>query len=109
MKIKVFTTDQKGYITLTQKELQELLNEAYWEGYYEGDRPIPTYPNRPNPYYWTTVSNGNVTLLNNPDVTTNAKISTPTPTVTTTTESLSIKAEDMKPYSISYDTKIRGK
>lgn len=96
MKIKVFTTDQKGYITLTQKELQELLNEAYWEGYHEGDRPIPTYPNRPNPYCWTTVSNGNVTLLNNPDVTTNA-------------ESLSIKAEDMKPYSISYDTKIRGK
>lgn len=109
MKIKVFTTDQKGYITLTQKELQELLNEAYWEGYHEGGRPIPTYLNRPNPYYWTTVSNGNVTLLNNPDVTTNAKINTPTQTVTTTAESLSIKAEDMKPYSISYDTKIRGK
>lgn len=107
MKIKVFTTDQKGYITLTQKELQELLNEAYWEGYHEGDRPIPIYPNRPNPYYWTTVSNGNVTLLNNPDVTNNTKISTPT--VTTTTGSLSIKAEDMKPYSISYDTKTRGK
>lgn len=107
MKIKVFTTDQKGYITLTQKELQELLNEAYWEGYHEGDRPTPTYPNRPSPYYWTTVSNGNVTLLNNPDVTTNTKISTPT--VTTTTGNLSIKAEDMKPYSISYDTKTRGK
>lgn len=107
MKIKVFTTDQKGYITLTQKELQELLNEAYWEGYHEGDRPIPTYPNRPNPYYWTTATNGNVTLLNNPDVTNNAKISTPT--VTTTTGSLSIKAEDIKPYSISYDTKTRGK
>lgn len=107
MKIKVFTTDQKGYITLTQKELQELLNEAYWEGYNEGNRPIPTYPNHPNPYYWTTATNGNVTLLNNPDVINNAKISTPT--VTTTTGSLSIKAEDMKPYSISYDTKTRGK
>ena len=98
MKIKVFTTDQKGYITLTQKELQELLNEAYWEGYNEGNRPIPTYPNRPNPYYWTTATNGNVTLLNNPDVVT-----------TTTNGNLSIKAEDMKPYSISYDTKTRGK
>ena len=107
MKIKVFTTDQKGYITLTQKELQELLNEAYWEGYNEGNRPIQTYLNRPNPYYWTTAANGNVTLLNNPDVTTNDKISTPK--VTTTTGSLSIKAEDMKPYSISYDTKTRGK
>lgn len=107
MKIKVFTTDQKGYITLTQKELQELLNEAYWEGYNEGDRTISTYPNRPNPYYWTTATNGNVTLLNNLDVTNNAKISTPT--VTTTTGNLSIKAEDMKPYSISYDTKTRGK
>lgn len=100
MKIKVFTTDQKGYITLTQKELQDLLNEAYWEGYHEGEKPIPTYPIRPNPYYWTTATNGNVTLLNNPDVAT---------TTTTTTGNLSIKAEDMKPYSISYDTKIRGK
>jgi hypothetical protein len=98
MKIKVFTTDQKGYITLTQKELQDLLNEAYWEGYHEGEKPIPTYPIRPSPYYWTTATNGNVTLLNNPDVVT-----------TTTTGNLSIKAEDMKPYSISYDTKIRGK
>lgn len=106
MKIKVFTTDQKGYITLTQKELQDLLNEAYWEGYHEGERPIPTYPNRPNPYYWTTATNGNVTLLNNPDIT-HAKIKTPT--TTTTTGSLSIKAEDMQPYSISYDTKVRGK
>lgn len=98
MKIKVFTTDQKGYIALTQKELQDLLNEAYWEGYHEGEKPIPTYPIRPSPYYWTTATNGNVTLLNNPDVVT-----------TTTTGNLSIKAEDMKPYSISYDTKIRGK
>lgn len=98
MKIKVFTTDQKGYITLTQKELQDLLNEAYWEGYHEGEKPIPAYPIRPSPYYWTTATNGNVTLLNNPDVVT-----------TTTTGNLSIKAEDMKPYSISYDTKIRGK
>lgn len=98
MKIKVFTTDQKGYITLTQKELQDLLNEAYWEGYHEGEKQIPTYPIRPSPYYWTTATNGNVTLLNNPDVVT-----------TTTTGNLSIKAEDMKPYSISYDTKIRGK
>lgn len=93
MKIKVFTTDQKGYITLTQKELQDLLNEAYWEGYHEGEKPIPAYPIRPSPYYWTTATNGNVTLLNNPDVVT-----------TTTTGNLSIKAEDMKPYSISYDT-----
>lgn len=99
MKIKVFTTDQKGYITLTQKELQDLLNEAYWEGYHEREKPIPTYPIRPSPYYWTTATNGNVTLLNNPDVV----------TITTTTGNLSIKAEDMKPYSISYDTKIRGK
>lgn len=99
MKIKVFTTDQKGYITLTQKELQDLLNEAYWEGYHEGEKPILTYPIRPSPYYWTTATNGNVTLLNNPDVV----------TTTTTTGNLSIKAEDMKPYSISYDTKIRGK
>ena len=33
MMIKVFTTDKKDQITLTTKELKELLDEAYWEGY----------------------------------------------------------------------------
>lgn len=33
MMIKVFTTDKKNQITLTTKELKELLDEAYWEGY----------------------------------------------------------------------------
>ena len=31
--IKVFTTGKDGKINLTAKELKELLDEAYWEGY----------------------------------------------------------------------------
>ena len=31
--IKIFTTDKDGKITLTKQELQDLVNEAYWEGY----------------------------------------------------------------------------
>lgn len=30
--IKIFTTDKEGKITLTKQELQDLVNEAYWEG-----------------------------------------------------------------------------
>ena len=31
--IKVFTLNKNGKIELTEKELKELLDEAYWEGY----------------------------------------------------------------------------
>lgn len=34
--IKIFTTDKDGKITLTKQELQNLVNEAYWEGYNKG-------------------------------------------------------------------------
>ena len=31
--IKVFTLNEKGKIELTKNELEQLLNESYWEGY----------------------------------------------------------------------------
>ena len=31
--IKVFTLNEKGKIELTKDELEQLLNESYWEGY----------------------------------------------------------------------------
>ena len=31
--IKVFTLNKNGKIELTKKELEQLLNESYWEGY----------------------------------------------------------------------------
>ena len=42
--IKVFTLNKNGKIELTKKELEQLLNESYWDGY------------RNNNYYWTYTS-----------------------------------------------------
>ena len=42
--IKVFTLNKNGKIELTKKELEQLLNESYWEGY------------RNNNHYWTYTS-----------------------------------------------------
>ena len=39
--IKVFTLNKNGKIELTKKELEQLLNESYWEGY------------RSRNHYWT--------------------------------------------------------
>lgn len=41
MKIKVFYPDRDGRISFTKKELEELLDEVYKEGY-----------NDAKPYYW---------------------------------------------------------
>ena len=40
--IKVFTLNKNNKIELTKQELENLLNESFWEGY-----------NRKNNYYWT--------------------------------------------------------
>lgn len=45
--IKVFTLNKNGKIELTKKQLEQLLNESYWEGY--------GYSNRKN-IYWTYTS-----------------------------------------------------
>lgn len=58
MKIKVFYPNQQGKLEFTKKELEELLNEAYHEGYQDGDRKHwYSYP-----YY------GSVTALNSDGV-----------------------------------------
>ncbi len=33
--VEVFTLNSSGKIELTKKELKELLDKAYWEGYYK--------------------------------------------------------------------------
>lgn len=59
MKIKVFYPNQQGKLEFTKKELEELLNEAYHEGYQDGDRKHwYSYP-----YYGSSVTaslNGNI-------------------------------------------------
>ena len=68
MMIKVFTTDKNGKVVLSPKELKELLDEAYWEGYRANNKTwtytTPTW----TPYYYTTtagqttISSGNATI-----------------------------------------------
>ena len=38
MRIKIFTEDRNGNILITKKELEEVLNEAYNEGFYDGNK-----------------------------------------------------------------------
>ena len=69
MMIKVFTTDKKDQITLTTKELKELLDEAYWEGYRANNKTYTYTTPSWNP--WTiTYCGTNATLTcNSADVT----------------------------------------
>lgn len=72
--IKVFTLNKNGKIELTKKELEQLLNESYWEG----------YRNNSN-LYWTYTS---------PSINTNSYISTPCNTIHAndlTSDSITIK------------------
>ena len=41
--IKVFTLNKNGKIELTKKELEQLLNESYWEGYRNNNNNYWTY------------------------------------------------------------------
>lgn len=67
MKIKVFTTDKDGKICLSKNELQEIINEAYWEGYHNGATSGKTWtistPWITTPYYnWSTTANGSSSI-----------------------------------------------
>lgn len=70
MMIKVFTTGKDGKITLSAKELKELLDEAYWEGYRNNSHTwtytTPTW----SPYYYTTTADS-ITVCTSADAKTN--------------------------------------
>ena len=51
MKLKIFTTNKNNKIEISKQELVDLLNEAYWEGYYAHNNW--TYN---SPYTWTTTT-----------------------------------------------------
>lgn len=51
--IKIFTTDKDGKIILTKQELQDLVNEAYWEGYDKRSSCITITTPSWTPYTWT--------------------------------------------------------
>lgn len=98
MKIKIFTTDSKGNIVLNKKELEEILNEAYWEGYNNGKKYYNiNYPYVTTPYYtWTSTGTGgsSITLCSDTDST------------VTTACGTSINASD---YTTSSDVNMKGK
>ncbi len=55
--IKVFTLNKNGKIELTKKELEQLLNESYWEGYRNNSNLYWTYTSpsiNTNPYIATS-------------------------------------------------------
>lgn len=58
--IKVFTLNKNGKIELTEKELKQLLDDSYWEGYRNGSGTTWTYtsPSVWSPYTYTTTYNG---------------------------------------------------
>lgn len=61
--IKIFTTDKNGKISLSAKELKELLDESYWEGYRSNSKSWTyTSPSVWSPYTTTTASDGSVTI-----------------------------------------------
>lgn len=67
--VKVFTKNKNGKIELTEKELESLLNESYWEGY-NANKGTYIYhsPNNWDPYRWSITTAGsatNVTLTSN--------------------------------------------
>lgn len=66
MMIKVFTTDKNGKITLTAKELKELLDEAYWEGYRNNNHSWTYTTPSWSPYYYTTTTD-NITISTSAD------------------------------------------
>ncbi len=62
MMIKVFTTDKNGKIVLSGKELKELLDEAYWEGYRANNRTWTYTTPSWTPFYYTTTASGGATI-----------------------------------------------
>lgn len=69
MRIKIFTEDRNGNIMITKKELEEVLNEAYNEGLYDGSKNHCTITTTPGvittPYYTWSSSGTTTTLLSN--------------------------------------------
>lgn len=63
--IKVFTLNKNNKIELTKKELEDLLNQSFWEGYNKRNTYIYTSPST-TPFYYnyeiTTADNKNCTI-----------------------------------------------
>lgn len=73
--IKVFTKEKDGKIHLTEKELKELLDEAYWEGYRANTHTWVYQTPNWSPYTWySTTANATITPTTNSTLTTNSTV-----------------------------------
>ena len=73
MKVKVFVLNKDHKIELTEKELKELLDDAYWEGYRDNSRIFTWQSPTVAPAYdrWTVTTSdgsGNTNSEYNKDV-----------------------------------------
>ena len=55
--IKIFTLNKNGKIELTEKELKQLLDNVYWEGYRDNNKSWTYTTPLTYPYYTTTTTN----------------------------------------------------
>lgn len=75
--IEIFTLNSKGKIELTQDKLKELLDKAYWEGYYANNHTWTwRSPSITSPYYYSTASNSSITLTSSDLTSSNATCTT---------------------------------
>ena len=54
MKIKVFTLNSNGKIEISEEELRKLLDDSYWEGYYDSGKSWTCTSPNINPTTFTT-------------------------------------------------------
>lgn len=59
--IKVFTLNKNGKIELTEKELKQLLDNVYWEGYRDNNKSWTYTTPLTQPYYSTITTATNLT------------------------------------------------
>ena len=61
--IKVFTLNKNNKIELTKEELEKLLNQSFWEGYYRNNHTYTyTSPSLTSPWTSTITTATNKTL-----------------------------------------------
>lgn len=52
--VKIFTTNKNGKIELTEKELKQLLDDVYWEGYRDNNHTWTYTSPHYYPYWYST-------------------------------------------------------
>lgn len=60
--IKIFTLNKNKKIELTEKELKQLLDQVYWEGYRDNNKSSWTYTTPLTYPYITTTTADSITL-----------------------------------------------